>query len=428
MSDDRRREHLALERRLRSILRTIVNQGEVLTESHELELEADIIGRVVDSIGAEGMSWQSHELIEQLQACCLQSGDSQWECYFDDLLSWPLEDGVSDYSMQRAASRVAQLGGPRALEASVANAFLRYRWPSNDSLVPSVPFRFLHRRIEVESIFGRIESVDQIGDRVLREVEWVTGSVVVSGAFDGIQHLPEQVVQERWIRLRSRIRGFIEALQQPPEVVWEIAAIPRPEAGQLFPDPQQLDRQQRFIRRCFEELQPVPLRITVPLPIPPSTRQLLSRCLRTKVSARISWDQKPDLPIVAGRLQRLPSQGIRAICQRMMAFDRIVSDGLAPCWQGDWTRARQQFRPLWIASEKTIPPLCVDYLHRNSEELHPFPVIAIETFSVEKCKKDAEKLLQKISRRRGGGWDRFEELLRGAAISPRLLAPATDRA
>ena len=89
MSDDRRREHLALERRLRSILRTIVNQGEVLTESHELELEADIIGRVVDSIGAEGMSWQSHELIEQLQACCLQSGDSQWECYFDDLLSWP---------------------------------------------------------------------------------------------------------------------------------------------------------------------------------------------------------------------------------------------------------------------------------------------------------------------------------------------------
>ncbi|MGE4602239.1 MAG: hypothetical protein AAEJ65_04995, partial [Planctomycetota bacterium] len=90
MSDDCRKEHLALEMRLRSILRTIVNHGEALTESHELKLEDQIVHHVVESVGAGGVSWQSHELIDQLHSSCLRSGESNWISSFEDLLSWPL--------------------------------------------------------------------------------------------------------------------------------------------------------------------------------------------------------------------------------------------------------------------------------------------------------------------------------------------------
>ena len=189
-----------------------------------------------------------------------------------------------------------------------------------------------------------------------------------------------------------------------------------------------MEQQEKLVIGCCEADFPISLRIRVPLPMPSATRQMLARCLRSRISPEIVWDAQPELPIVAGMLQQLPTQGIHAVCQRTLAFDSVVADGAAPPWQGDWVRAREQFCPLWLSNERVIPPSSVDYFLRNSAEIRPFPVIAIEPFSVEKCRKDAEKLLQKISRRRGGGWDRLEELLRGAAISPRLLAPATDRA
>lgn len=428
MSDDRRREHLALERRLRSMLRTVVNHGEAPTDCLELKLEDEIVRRVVDSIGAGGISWQSHELIEELRTSCLRSGDLDWGSSFADLLAWPLEDGVSDYTVDRIASKMAQLGGPRALESSISSTFLRYRWPDNDGLVPTTPFRFLSRRIAVESIFGRPESVEHVGDRIVCEVEWVAGSLVVCGAFDEMASLPEELVRARWDRLRSRIQGFLEAQHQPPEVVWELSAAPRTAEGQLFPDPQQQDLLHRFITACLEDSHPVPLRIRVPLPISGSSRQLLARCLRARIAPVIVAEDTQDLAIIAGRLQHLPSDGIHAICQRTKAFDRLVDSGMAPPWQADWADARQQLRPLWVASEKVIPESCAEYFQRNREELQPFPVIAIESQFGLKSRKDAEKLLQKISRRRGGGWDRLEELLRTSAISPRLLAPATDRA
>jgi len=428
MSDDCRKEHLALEMRLRSILRTIVNHGEALTESHELKLEDQIVHHVVESVGAGGMSWQSHELIDQLHTSCLRSGESNWISSFEDLLSWPLAAGVSDFTVNRIASQVAHFGGPRALETSISNEFLRYRWPGNDGLVPTIPLRFLSRRIVVESIFGRPESLEHVGDRIMREVEWVAGSVVVSGAFDGIDNLPEEIVRDRWNRVRSRVQGYLEAQQQPPQVVWELRGAPRPAAGQLFPDPHQMDLQHRFIIGCLEDSCPVPLRITVPLPIPGSIRQLLVRCLRSRIAPRIVWDGTRDLTIIAGWLHHLPPEGIQAVCQRTMAFDAIVNGGIAPPWQGEWIDARQQSQPLWVASERAIPHCCGEYFQRNQEKLQPFPVIAIESHFGHKSRKDAEKLLLKISRRRGGGWERLEELLRDAAISPRLLAPVTDRA
>ncbi|MGE4618710.1 MAG: hypothetical protein AAEJ04_02760 [Planctomycetota bacterium] len=428
MSVDRQEDLLVLERRLRSILGTIIEQSSAFDGLQPIELEDVIVGRVIDSVGVDGLNWQSHELISQLRSTCLECGVSEWEHAFRSLLCWPHEDAVSDYTVDRMATKLGQLGSPVALEASVANTFLRCRWPGTEGLTPTVPFRFLRRRIEVESIFGREASVAHVGDRILREIEWVSGSVVVSGAFEGSHRLPQQEAWQRWQQIRSRIQGFLEAQHQPPEIVWEIAAVPQPVAGQLFSDPRQMEQQEKLVISCCEADFPISLRIRVPLPIPSATRQMLARCLRSRISPEIVWDAQPELSIVAGMLQQLPTQGIHAVCQRTLAFDSVVADGAAPPWQGDWIRAREQFCPLWLSNERVIPPSSVDYFLRNSAEIRPFPVIAIEPFSVEKCRKDAEKLLQKISRRRGGGWDRFEELLRGAAISPRLLAPATDRA
>ncbi len=405
-----------------------MNCGEPFAEAQQLQLEDEVVAGVMASVGIEGLSWQSHELIEQLFAFYLQTGNFDWEQDFENLLSLSLQDGVSDYSVERVASRVAQLGGPRSLETSVANSYLRYRWPGSDGLVPSAPFRFLHRTLKAESIFGRDGSVDRVGDQVLREVEWVSSSLVVSGALDGVHQLSPSQAQQRWLLLRSRVQGFLEAQQQPPQVVWEITAAPRPGSGQLFVDPQHLESHQQFILDCCGERQAMPLQIRVPLPIPASTRQFLSLCLGENWSPRIVWEQQREPSIVAGRLHSLPSQGIQAICQRMSAFDRIVTDGMGPCWEGDWMRARQQLNPLWVASEKTIPPECVQYLQRNTDQLQPFPVIAIEPAAVGRSRKDLKKLLKKMSRRRGGGWDRLEELLRETAIFPRLLAPIRDRA
>jgi hypothetical protein len=55
------------------------------------------------------------------------------------------------------------------------------------------------------------------------------------------------------------------------------------------------------------------------------------------------------------------------------------------------------------------------------------PAIGIESREVALAYKAARKLISKITRRRGGGWNRLEELLAAVAISPRLLASTAQR-
>ena len=427
MCAESHRGMLALKRRIRSMMDTILSGSPELGAAEESGLmlhdtEA-ILHEVMEELGDTEVQWQSHELIERIHSACRNRGESGLLDAIDQLISWPVDESVNDSAMKLVTDRIAHFSGTQVFESAIANSYLGDLWPVHGGLTPTQPFRFLERRIEVESHTENEDSIHLIGDRVVSEIEWVAGSLVVSGALEELSSLPPQDGRHRWDLLQARIRGYIEAQQQSPQVIWEVPALARIPSGQLFADPMQQERHEIEIRHLCESAQ---LLIRVPLPIPASTRLMLAECLRGSVPVRICSDQHPRPVLVAGRLDGDPL-AVRAICQRVMAFDHVADHGISIPWREDWNHAKKLSTPLWIASEKSNPLEFIDYLLRNSLQSVRIPAIGIESREVALAYKAARKLISKITRRRGGGWNRLEELLAAVAISPRLLASTAQR-
>ncbi len=418
---------LALELRIRSMLDTILNgsTGTGVAEESGLVIHdtESILHDVMEELGDSEVHWQSHELIERIHTVCENRGEAGLMGAIDQLVSWPEVERVSDSAMKLVTDRIAHFSGTQVFESAIANSFLSDLWPVHGGLAPMQPFRFLERRIEVESLAESEDSLHRIGDQVISEIEWVAGSLVVSGALEDLCHLPDLTALRRWELLQARIHGYIEAQQQAPQVIWEVPALARIPRGQLFADPVDQERHENGIRDLCESAQ---LQVRVPLPIPASTRLMLADCLRGSIPVRICSEQHPRPSLIAGRLEGDPL-AVNAICQRVMAFDHVADHGVSIPWRDDWNQAKYQSTPLWIASEKSNPFEYIGYLLRNSRQAERIPAIGIESHEVELAFRAARKLVTKITRRRGGGWDRFEELLAAVAISPRLLASTAER-
>ncbi len=427
MCAESHRGTLALELRIRSMLDTILNgsTGTGVAEESGLVLHdtESILHDVMEGLGSSEVHWQSHELIERIHTACENRGEAGLMDAIDQLVSWPEVERVSDSAMKLVTDRIAHFSGTQVFESAIANSFLSDLWPVHGGLAPMQPFRFLERRIEVESLAESQDSLHHIGDQVISEIEWVAGSLVVSGALEDLCRLPEPSVRQRWELLQARIRGYLEAQQQSPQVIWEVSALARTPRGQLFADPIDQERHENGIRYLCESAQ---LLVRVPLPIPASSRLMLADCLRGSIPVRICSDQHPRPTLIAGRLEGDPL-GVNAICQRVMAFDHVADHGVSIPWRDDWNQAKCLSTPLWIASENSNPLDYIKYLLRNSLNAEQIPAIGIESREVALAFRAARKLISKITRRRGGGWNRFEELLAAVAISPRLLASTAER-
>lgn len=422
MSSEPRRGDLPLDRRIRTILRTVCRRNPDPT------IEELLVSDVKKALGSETVTWHSHQLLDTLHCVASGRGERQIAAAIDDLICWPEVNDVDHESLVWMSDRIAQLGDPQIFETAVASSFLTPHWPVRDGLIPSSPFRILERRITVESLSGREVALRHIGNRVATELPWVVGRLVVAGALDDISELPFQEACRRWDLLQARIEGVLQMLPRPPEVVWEVPGQPVPLEGQLFVDPDLQERHQGFILRGCEET-PVTagrLGIQVPLPIPMASRKVLSRGFRSPNPPEIHWQESAQLALLGGRLHSDPL-GLTAILQRTQAFDQMVRSMVEIPWGKDWLHAEKSSLPLWIASENSNPHRAIEVLRRNSIDPLRIPVIGIESCETEKARRDAKKLILKISRRRGGGWERLEELLRAAAISPRLLASTSDR-
>ena len=142
-------------------------------------------------------------------------------------------------------------------------------------------------------------------------------------------------------------------------------------------------------------------------------------------SELISADVQPRL-IVAGKLPADP-EVLLVLDQRTHSFDLVLELGGDPPWRQDWLDMRAAGEPVWWAREQDFPRSSVEYIHRNFHELESLPVIALESMIVDRGKRDLKRLLDRISRRRGGGWERLGELLQLQAVSPRILQPSGDR-
>ncbi|MGB1070681.1 MAG: hypothetical protein ACPG1Z_03365, partial [Planctomycetota bacterium] len=77
--------------------------------------------------------------------------------------------------------------------------------------------------------------------------------------------------------------------------------------------------------------------------------------------------------------------------------------------------------------EQDFPRPSVEYIQRNFHELESLPVIALESMIVDRGRRDLRRLVDRISRRRGGGWERLGELLQLLAAPPQILQPSGDR-
>jgi len=98
-----------------------------------------------------------------------------------------------------------------------------------------------------------------------------------------------------------------------------------------------------------------------------------------------------------------------------------------PPWRTDWLEIRAAAAPIWWAREFDFPRSSIDYMGRNFPDLESLPVIALESIIVERGRRDLKRLLDRISRRRGGGWDRLGELLRVTGQPPIVLQSSGDR-
>ena len=427
MCADSQDSAVILGQRIRQILDTILDPDFAGAESPDENSASAIVEAVLSELGNPATHWQSHELIEKIYLVCRRDGYQQHLSAIDDLISWPSRDVDQHDTVKLIADRMAQFSGPTEFEFAIANSYLSMLWPVHEGLIPTAPFQFLSRRIETESMCGRDAAFQHIGDAVIREVPWVSDTLVIGGALDALGGVPGADLDQRWDLLQARLGGYLETLGQAPKLLWEVPAVPNAAQGCLFVDEADLEQHRRFLLRCSEQSTTTTLRILVPLPVPPSTRALLARCLQGPHPPEICWEDSTSSSIVAGHLHSDPN-GLKTMVHRMRAFDHIAEHGEFIPWASDWIAARERSEPLWLASERTQLNEAVEYLKRSSASTLSIPVIGIEGRAREKARRLLDKMIRKISRRRGGGWDRLEELLQDVAISPRLLASTVDRA
>jgi len=427
MRADSQDSAVILGQRIRHILDTILEPDVTGSRSPAEEFEDAIVEAVLSELGDPSTHWQSHELIEKIYLVCRRHGHQQHLSAIDDLICWPSRDVDQHDTVKLIADRMAQFSGPTEFEFAIANSYLSMLWPVHDGLNPSAPFQFLSRRIETESLCGRDTAFQHIGDAVIREIPWVSDTLVIGGALDRLAGVSCADLDQRWDLLQARLGGYLETLGKAPKLLWEVPALPTAAAGCLFAEEADLEQHRRFLLRCSEQSTTTTLQIRVPLPVPASTRALLGRCLQGSHPPEICWQGSRSSSIVAGHLYSDPS-GLKTMVHRMRAFDHIAEHGEFIPWASDWIAARERSEPLWLASERTQLNEAVEYLKRSSSSTLSIPVIGIDSSAREKAAKLLKKMIRKISRRRGGGWDRLEELLQDVAISPRLLASTVDRA
>ncbi len=416
--------------RLRKIMATVVDPKELLEEQHTMtgfgNSVEDVIQVVVEKIGSDSHDWQSHEFIEPLRDACRACGLEEWAQEFDHLVCYSADQLVPGTLMEAMTRHLTDFGHPRQLETFFSRSILSQNWPVHDGLNPTEPFRFLCRRVQMNSILGEKDIVESVGSELIREIDWVSGEVQVAGVLDGPLEVSFEEAWSRWTRLRERIRGFLEATPSGPKVRWEIVVTGRPAPGFLFEESGREEWIEDFIHACSSGSGTAELILRVPDMIPVSLRPCLSRALRSASPPVLISIDAPRKPIVAGQLPADPDV-LPVLAQRTRCFDLILEMGGDPPWRTDWLEIRAAAAPIWWAREFDFPRSSIDYMGRNFPDLESLPVIALESIIVERGRRDLKRLLDRISRRRGGGWDRLGELLRVTGQPPKVLQSSGDR-
>ena len=427
-ADSGRRQKLEL--RLRKMLATVIDPGEMLQASQpavgSIPAADLIIDRVIDEIGSEAADWQSHEYVEPLVTACRESGLEEWAEQFEEVVCYSGDQLVPGILLAEMTRHLTDFQHPRQLESFFAKSFLSQNWPLHDGLRPTEPFRFLRRHIELGSLFEKRDRVDTIAEAVIRELSWVSGELSIAGVLDGPLEISHDEAWMRWIRLSERVRGFREGLLPSPRVRWECSPIVDPRPGDLYGDPGQEEWCADFLHRCSRNPGAPELILRLPEVIPVALRPILARALRGSSPPELIGAETRQPRIVAGELPADP-EVLLVLEQRTRSFDLILELGADPPWRQDWLDLRAAGDPVWWAREQDFPRLSVEYIQRNFHEVESLPVVALESMIVDRGKRDLKRLVDRISRRRGGGWERLGELLQLLAEPPRILQPSGDR-
>ena len=419
-----------LESRLRKMLATVVDPGDLLEASMSIAGNMPsaerVIDHVIDEIGVEAVDWQSHEFVEPLKEACRASGFSNWADEFEDLVCYSGDQLVPGLLLAEMTRHLTDFQHPRQLESFFSKSFLSQNWPLHDGLHPVEPFRFLSRHVCLRSLFEKRDNVDVIAAELMRELDWVSGEMTVAGVLDGPLEISHEEAWMRWVRLTERIRGFLDGMLPSPRLRWECSPVVDPRPGHLYGDPGQEEWFADFLHRCCRKPGSPELVLRLPEEIPISLRPVIARALRGGSPPELISTETRSPLIVAGKLPADP-EVLLVLDQRTRSFDLVLELGGDPPWRQDWLDMRAAGEPVWWAREQDFPRSSEEYIHRNFHELESLPVIALESMIVDRGKRDLKRLLDRISRRRGGGWERLGELLQLQAASPRILQPSGDR-
>ena len=419
-----------LELRLRKMLATVIDPGEILQSSlsvaGEISTADRVIDHVIDEIGIDAVDWQSHEFVEPLAEACKETGLQEWADQFEELVCYSGDQLVPGLLLAEMTRHLTDFQHPRQLESFFSRSFLSQNWPLHDGLRPIEPFRFLRRHIELGSLFEKRDRVDAIAEAVMRELDWVSSELTIGGVLEGPLEISQDEAWIRWVRLSERIRGFLDGMVPGPRVRWEFSPVADPRPGDLFGDPSQEDWFADFLHRCSRKPGAQDLILRLPREIPVPLRPVIARALRAASPPELCSSEAPRPRIVAGELPADP-EVVLVLEQRMRRFDLILELGADPPWRQDWLDLRAAGEPVWWAREQDFPRPSVEYIQRNFHELESLPVIALESMIVDRGRRDLKRLVDRISRRRGGGWERLGELLQLLAAPPQILQPSGDR-
>lgn len=412
------------------MLATVIDPGEILQSSLSVSGQDSTADRVIDhvvgEIGIEAVDWQSHEYVEPLAEACKEIGLQEWADQFEELVCYSGDQLVPGLLLAEMTRHLTDFQHPRQLESFFSKSFLSQNWPLHDGLRPVEPFRFLRRHIHLGSLFEKRDRVDAIAEAVMRELDWVSGELTIGGVLDGPLEISHDEAWIRWVRLSERIRGFLDGILPSPRVRWECSPVVDPRPGDLFGDLGQEEWFADFLHRCSRNPGSQELILRLPREIPVPLRPIIARALRGSTPPELVSVETVRPPIVAGELPADP-EVILVLEQRMRSFDLILELGADPPWRQIWLDLRAAGDPVWWAREQDFPRLSIEYIQRNFHELESLPVIALESMMVDRGRRDLKRLVDRISRRRGGGWERLGELLHLLAEPPRILQPSGDR-
>ena len=365
MSSPESSQRQKLDERLRRMISTVIDPIDLLSRSSASagsECTDLIIQRVIDEIGEDAGDWQSHEYVEPIREACIEAGLRDWADEFEKLVCYSGDQLVPGMFLAELTKHLTDFSHPRQLESFFSRSFLSQNWPLHDGLKPVEPFRLMHRYVEVGSILSSRDHVETICEELFRELEWVSGDLIVAGALDGPLEISQEEATLRWIRLSERVRGFQDSLRPRPRVRWECSAPTQPNPGFLYADSGKEAWLGDLLVSCASRQGAVDLILRLPEEVPVALRPILSKALRGVNPPELISDSNRQAAIIAGVLPADP-EVIRVIEQRTHSFDLILELGADPPWRKDWLDLRAAGSPLWWAREQDFPQRSIDYIH-----------------------------------------------------------------